>query len=88
MIAGSTTDAMLAVRDVKVLKDDKNAFPPYQACVVVRSDALASTPGLKESLSQLSGKIGDDAMRKMNYQVDGLHRSVADVAREFLDNLK
>ena len=88
MIAGSTTDAMLAVRDVKVLKDDKNAFPPYQACVVVRSDALTATPGLKESLSQLSGKIGDDVMRKMNYQVDGLHRSVADVAREFLDNLK
>ena len=88
MIAGSTTDALLAVRDVKVLKDDKNAFPPYQACIVVRSDTLTATPGLKESLSQLSGKIGDDVMRKMNYEVDGKHRPVADVAREFLDNLK
>ena len=88
MIAGSTTDAMLVVQDVKVLQDDKKAFPPYQACVVVRSSSLTATPGLKESLSQLSGKISDDVMRKMNYEVDGKHRQVADVAKEFLDNLK
>lgn len=88
MIAGSTTDAMLAVQDVKVLQDDKNAFPPYQACIVVRSSTLAATPGLKESLSQLSGKISDDVMRKMNYEVDGKHRQVADVAREFLETLR
>ena len=88
MIAGSTTDAMLVVQDVKVLQDDKKAFPPYQACVVVRSSSLTATPGLKESLSQLSGKISDDIMRKMNYEVDGKHRQVADVAKEFLDSLK
>ncbi|MDQ2949280.1 MAG: ABC transporter substrate-binding protein [Acidobacteriota bacterium] len=88
MIAGSTTDAMLVVQDVKVLQDDKHAFPPYQACVVVRSSSLTATPGLKESLAQLSGKISDDVMRKMNYEVDGKHRQVADVAKEFLDSLK
>ena len=88
MIAGSTTDAMLVVQDVKVLKDNKNAFPPYQACVVVRSSTLTATPGLKESLSQLSGKISDDVMRKMNYEVDGKHRQVADVAKDFLDSWK
>ncbi len=88
MIAGNTTDAMLAVQDLKVLRDDKHAFPPYQACIVVRSQTLAETPGLKESLSRLSGKISDDIMRNMNYQVDGKHRPVADVAREFLDGLK
>lgn len=88
MIAGNTTDAMLAVQDVKVLKDDKNAFPPYQASIVVRSSTLAATPGLKESLSKLSGKIGDDSMRKMNAEVDAKHRQVAEVAREFLDSLK
>ena len=40
MAAGNTTDGMLGVLDVKVLKDDKKAFPPYQACIVVRADAL------------------------------------------------
>ncbi|MGI8741904.1 MAG: glycine betaine ABC transporter substrate-binding protein [Bryobacteraceae bacterium] len=88
MVASSTTDGMLTVLDVKVLKDDKHAFPPYQACIVARSDTLAATPGLQEALSQLSGKFSDEKMQKLNYQVDGKHRQVAEVAREFLDGLK
>ena len=35
-------------------------------------------------LSELSGKISDDAMRAMNYAVDAEHKQVRDVAREFL----
>lgn len=85
MAAGNTTDGMLTVLDVKVLQDDKQAFPPYQACIVARSDTLSAFPGLKPALAQLSGKISDEAMRKMNYEVDGKHRGVAEVAREFLD---
>ena len=84
LVAGNSTDGMLSVLDVKVLRDDKNAFPPYQACVVVRADTLASTPGLKAALGELSGKISNEAMRKMNYEVDGKHMREADVAREFL----
>lgn len=87
MGAGNTTDGMLTVLDVKVLKDDKRAFPPYQACIVARSDTLAAFPGLKPALSQLSGKISDAAMRKLNYEVDGRHRPVSQVAGEFLDSL-
>jgi osmoprotectant transport system substrate-binding protein len=86
MAAGNTTDGMLTVLDVKVLKDDKRAFPPYQACIVARSDTLSAFPGLKAALSRLSGKISDDTMRKLNYEVDGRHRQVTEVAREFLDS--
>ena len=50
----------------------------------MRADTLASTPGLKAALGELSGKISNEAMRKMNYQVDGKHMREADVAREFL----
>jgi osmoprotectant transport system substrate-binding protein len=86
MAAGNTTDGMLGILDVKVLKDDKQAFPPYQACVVARSDTLSAFTGLKEALSRLSGKITDETMRKLNYEVDGKHRQVAAVAGEFLDS--
>jgi glycine betaine/choline ABC-type transport system substrate-binding protein len=86
MVAGSATDGMLSVLDVKVLQDDKLAFPPYQACIVVRSDILESNPNLRKTLSELSGKFSTDAMRKLNYEVDGKHRQVAEVAREFLHN--
>ncbi|HEV2688986.1 MAG TPA: glycine betaine ABC transporter substrate-binding protein [Bryobacteraceae bacterium] len=84
MIAANTTDGMLDKLNVKVLKDDKQAFPPYQACIVVRSDTLAATPNLRQALSELSGKIPEAAMRRMNYAVDAEHKQVRDVARDFL----
>ena len=37
MVAGNTTDGALSKLDVRVLKDDKHVFPPYQACIVVAS---------------------------------------------------
>jgi osmoprotectant transport system substrate-binding protein len=84
MVAGNTTDGVLSKLDLRVLKDDRHAFPPYQACIVVRDDTLAQYPRLGATLSELSGKISNDAMRRMNYAVDAEHRGVAEVAREFL----
>jgi osmoprotectant transport system substrate-binding protein len=86
MAAANTTDGLLNKLDVTVLTDDKHVFPPYQACIVVREDALAAYPNLREILSELSGKISDKEMRKMNYAVDGEHRPARDVARQFLQN--
>lgn len=84
LIAGSATDGVLSVLDAKVLNDDKQVFPPYQACLLVRSEALAAVPELRAALTALSGKISTEAMRKMNYEVDGKRRQPAEVAREFL----
>ncbi len=84
LIVASDTDGMLSVLDTKVLRDDRRIFPPYEACLVVREAALAATPGLREALAELSGKIGPETMRRLNYEVDGKHRSAADVGRELL----
>src|SRR6266436_3029821 len=85
MIAASATDGMLSVLDVTVLEDDKHYFPPYEAAAVVRAGSLASRGGMREALEELSGKLTTATMRKLNYEVDGRHRPLADVAREFLD---
>ena len=84
MVAANATDGLLSVMDVNVLKDDKRYFPPYQAALVVRADAPAAHPGLKEALDQLSGKFSDEIVRALNYQVDGKHRPVGEVALTFL----
>lgn len=84
MAAGNSTDGLLAVMDFKILKDDKGAFPPYQASFVTRDQSIQAHPGLREALTELSGKFSDEQMRKLNYEVDGRHRPVADVARDFL----
>jgi osmoprotectant transport system substrate-binding protein len=83
-VAGNSTDGLLAARDLTMLSDDKRYFPPYEAVPVVRRDALGRFPEMRSALLELAGKINDEEMRRMNYEVDGGHRDIADVAREFL----
>ena len=84
IVAGNSTDGLLAARDLTMLADDKRYFPPYEAVPVVRPDAWARFPEMRAALLELAGKINDEEMRRMNYEVDGEHRDIADVAREFL----
>jgi len=86
MIAANATDGLLSKLDVKVLDDDKHAFPPYELCIAARDDRLAAVAGLRAALAELTGKFTDRKMQDLNYQVDGRHRPVAEVAAEFLQN--
>ena len=84
MVAGNATDGQLSVLDVVVLQDDQRYFPTYDCSVVVRADILKAHPPLRQALSELTGRITDRTMRKLNYQVDGEHLPVRDVAEQFL----
>lgn len=84
MGAGSETDAYLTDPGFSVLADDKHYFPPYECAIVVRDQTLKNFPQLKPVLEELSGRISDKTMRQLNAAVDRDHRSLADVAREFL----
>jgi glycine betaine/choline ABC-type transport system substrate-binding protein len=84
MVAGNSTDGLLSVLPLTVLKDDRNYFPPYECALVVREDAEGKFPGFTSALRELSGKIDSDRMRQMNYQLDGQHRSAREIARNFL----
>jgi osmoprotectant transport system substrate-binding protein len=87
MIAGNATDGPIESLGLTVLRDDKAYFPPYEAAYAVRGETMAANPALRGAVDALSGKIPTDAMRKMNYEVDGGHRRTRDVAKEFLDRL-
>jgi len=78
-----STDGLLKKFDLKLLKDDKNFFPPYYAVPVVRADTLKKYPELKGVLQLLDGKITDEDMRNMNYKVDNGAQSRT-VAEDFL----
>jgi len=84
MIAANSTDGMASVLPVTILRDDRRYFPSYECAVVIRDEALRQYPQVKAALEELSGRISDDVMRRLNYQVDGLHRTVPEVARSFL----
>jgi osmoprotectant transport system substrate-binding protein len=84
IVAGNSTDGLIAARDLIILEDDKHYFPPYQAVPIVRQASLSRFPGMSAAIQELAGKISDAEMRKMNYGVDGERRDIAEVAREFL----
>ena len=84
MVAGNATDGSLSILDVTVLQDDRHYFPPYEAAIAVRTRTLAAHPTLRNVLAELSGKFTDAVMQKLNYQIDGQHRPVRDVAQNFL----
>lgn len=84
LVAGNSTDGLLSARDLVQLEDDKHYFPPYDAVPIVRPEIFARFPAAREAIMDLAGKINDEEMRKMNYEVDGQHRDAADVARNFL----
>ena len=70
-----------------MLTDDKKYFPPYECAAVVRESTLAAIPDMRAALEELSGQISESAMRRLNYEVDGKHRSAPDVASDFLNTL-
>jgi glycine betaine/choline ABC-type transport system substrate-binding protein len=84
-IAGNSTDGLIDSLNLVVLEDDKRYFPPYDAVPLVRLEVLEQHPELREILRSLGGKIGEEEMRRLNFLVDGEHRDVKDVVREFLD---
>jgi osmoprotectant transport system substrate-binding protein len=84
LAAGNTTDGLIPALDLFVLEDNLHYFPRYDAVPVIRQQTLQEHPELLPALNQLSGKIGDQQMRQLNYAVDGQHGDPAEVVRNFL----
>lgn len=85
MAAGNSTDGLIAALDLVALEDDRGYFPPYEAVPVVRREVILRNPAVQQALDELGGLISEKEMRRMNYAVDGEHRDVKEVVREFLD---
>jgi osmoprotectant transport system substrate-binding protein len=84
LVAGNSTDGLIAARDLVILADDKHYFPPYEAVPIVREDTFARHPEVRAAIAELAGRISDAQMQKMNYAVAGEDRDTAEVARAFL----
>lgn len=73
-----TTDAQIARLKLRVLRDDRNFFPRYDAVLLMRV-SLNDRP-----LAVLAGRIDESAMRAMNGAVEIDGQSFEAVARDFL----
>ncbi len=84
VIDGFATDGRIPVYDLAILEDDKGFFPPYYAAPLIRAETLNRHPELEKTLNRLAGKISDETMQELNYEVDEKGRKAYDVAQEFL----
>jgi osmoprotectant transport system substrate-binding protein len=83
LVAGNSTDGVIASLHMVALEDDRHYFPPYEAVPLVRYATLEKHPEIRDAIGALAGKVSEDEMRLMNYAVDGEHRDPADVVRAF-----
>jgi osmoprotectant transport system permease protein len=84
LVAVYSTEGDIEKNHLVVLEDDKNFFPPYQASPLLREETINQYPEIVPALNKLSGKITDDEMRRMNYEVSVERKSAESVARDFL----
>jgi osmoprotectant transport system substrate-binding protein len=87
VVAGNSTDGLIAAMRLAVLEDDRRYFPPYEAAYVVRPSAYEN-PRVRRALEGLGGVISVAAMREMNASVDRDRKRPQDVARAFLASRK
>jgi osmoprotectant transport system substrate-binding protein len=83
VVAGNSTDGLIAAMHLTVLEDDRHYFPPYEAAFVV-SGAAWRDGRVRTALERLAGSISAEAMRRMNAAVDRDRRSPEEVARAFV----
>jgi osmoprotectant transport system permease protein len=81
---GYSTDGRIKAFHLKVLKDNKHYFPPYDAAPLVRTAALKHHPKLRNVLNKLAGKISTEKMTALNSRVDQDKESATSVAKDYL----
>lgn len=87
-IMAFSTDSRIKAYNLVTLIDNRHLFPPYYAAPVIRTNYLSRHPEVAKVLNLLSGKVNEDTMIDLNYQVDILHKSPYEVARQFLQSMK
>ena len=80
-----STDANINKYQLRVLGDDRNYFPAYQAVWVTSTSFAGKHPGEWQRLQNLEGKINEGEMRSMNAAADIEKINFPEIASKFLD---
>jgi osmoprotectant transport system permease protein len=87
VIDGYATDGFIARYDLVVLTDDRQFFPPYQAAALVGARLAHARPDAILALSELSGRLDEPTMRRLNQRIEVDGEAVAKVARDALNEV-
>lgn len=83
VIAAFTSDGRIIEYDLRVLEDPRNGIPPFDALLLLSSEA-AEDEQVTEALQPLLGKLTIDLMREANLRVD-IHEESPKQAAAYLE---
>jgi osmoprotectant transport system permease protein len=87
VICAYTSDGRIDAYGLVLLNDPRQAFPPYNAVLLV-SRRAAERQGFLKALAPLVGAIDQETMRRANYRVDVDHWTPQRAARELLEGIE
>jgi osmoprotectant transport system permease protein len=79
-----TTDSKIIQYGLKILIDDKNFFPAYDALILFRKNVPSSFPKMWGTLSTLENRIPQKTMLELNSLAELKGKSFKEVANHFL----
>jgi Periplasmic glycine betaine/choline-binding (lipo)protein of an ABC-type transport system (osmoprotectant binding protein) len=80
-----STDAKIEQYDLRVLEDNKDHFPAYEATFLYRRDLATRAPAAITALKRLAGRIPADTMQRLNARSNIDQTDEATVAADFLN---
>ncbi len=80
-----STDAEIERYALRVLRDDKNHFPTYDAIFLYRRDLTTRVPAAVTALKHLEGQIPADTMQQLNARSQIDQRDESTVAAAFVN---
>ena len=83
LIAGDSTNGLIPALELRVLRDDRRYFPPYEAVPVFHNATLRRHPELVKVVEGLAGRLDDTAMQRLNAAVDLRKQPVEAVVRRW-----
>jgi osmoprotectant transport system permease protein len=83
LIAGDSTNGLIAALQLQRLDDDRAYFPPYDAVPVFRAATLRRHPELVPLLNGLAGRLSVPTMQRLNAAVDLQRQSPALVVQRW-----
>lgn len=79
------TDSLLKKYDMVILQDDKELFPAYEGAPICRNAVLEEYPELVDILEMLQGRIHDERMQELDYEIDVNGQTPEQVAKQFIE---
>jgi len=86
VVLAYSTDPRIVSYDLKLLEDDKNFFPPYDAVPMIRKEVLDENPEIEDAIEPLFGAFDEEAIAELSGKVDNDGEEIEDVAKEYLED--